>query len=526
MSCIFKKKSYTDLVAIETFIQNSYATILSNESYHAIVVLLKLNNNVESPYSKIFFDTSQNKIITTDVTSIVLKLIPIKFDKSFRGTVQNEKLTYGGIMSEKRVSSFAEFEHEIVVQKLAFHATYMIDFQMRGSSPNILLSFLVNFTNKKNFTDLFRVSTSERKDRMEGFDSNSGTTSTHNFIFNRFIDSVLTSSIYKIGCIVMEYLNNSNDLSDYTCFKPKIIPPTKKGQLATKSYGDINEYNKFLIAKAIALIELDKCMFSGIYHKDIHPGNVVTYETENEEMHSSIIDFGKSEIHVGLESNCSSERKRQFNILDNSTDAYDIPVKEGTNKRNRYKGYVQSCLINSNSYVDSDINIFTEGVLNLKSGLENWNDLSEKNPNNEKRQNVIQTSYKFVPIEIMNKIDKKMVERGMQIYKFLLGDKDINEYIQKDNELVISKWTSNTKNGGISLLYDYIKEQNLDENCQSFLLSKNIYCVDKYNTEPVVVTEKEGGNGKRKEKGKRKKNTYKKKIHTKKFGLTAKKYRN
>ena len=167
-----------------------------------------------------------------DVTSLVLKLIPINFDKSFRGTVQNEKLTYGGIMSEKRVSSFAEFEHEIVVQKLAFHATYMIDFQMRGSSPNILLSFLVNFTNKKNFTDLFKVSIAERKDRMEGFDLNSGTTSTHNFIFNQFINSVLTSPIYKLGCIVMEYLDNSIDLSDYTCFKPKIIPPTKKGQLA------------------------------------------------------------------------------------------------------------------------------------------------------------------------------------------------------------------------------------------------------------------------------------------------------
>ena len=108
------------------------------------------------------------------------------------------------------------------------------------------------------------------------------------------------------------------------------------------------------------------------------------------------------------------------------------------------------------------------------------------------------------------------LQRGIQIYTFLLGDKDINEYIQKDKDLIISRWTSNTKNGGISLLYDYIKDQNLDENCQSFLLNKNVYCVDKYDRE----VEKEGGKRKGKRKGK--KYTYKKNIHTKKFVLTAK----
>lgn len=493
MSGIFRKSSFTDKTALDFFLQHTSATILSTESSHSIIVLLTLNEKTDSPYAKIYFDIAKNSISVEDVNKLVLKIAPI--DSSIKGKQKKEsEPIHFNYMSEKFFSSQLEFDSEVVLQKLVFYSSYMVDFQMRAITPNVIVSFLVNHFHMELFSKI-NVTTDVRKERYEKpaqqvakkdrrkktveVEGKKELICTHNAIFHDFLDTIKNknNTAYTFGCVLMEYLNDSKDFGEFKC-------ANSNSNVKGADLGNMDDYLRLVEAKKCILIALDKCLFIGIDHNDAHMGNIVSYIDENtNEQLGCLIDFGKATYLS--RPNTLPKRERLFNELPNDEDA-KIPLKE-IYKRD---GFTTGSKYNTEwlaSYLNNLLKMNTSkgnGAMQIIMGAEEWCDRKTA-----KATTIIHpNSYKYIPANEMNAYDQANVQRGVQIKKFLLGKEDIQKFIKADTEDKIEIYTKNTKNGGNALLKLYIMSMNLDQNCVSILENRKNNCIDDYNTIPPTTT--------------------------------------
>ena len=497
MSGIFRKSSFTDKTALDFFLQHTSATILSTESSHSIIVLLTLNEKTDSPYAKIYFDIAKNSISVEDVNKLVLKIAPIDSHiKKGKQQKHSEPIQFN-YMSEKFISSQHEFDSEVVLQKLAFYSSYMVDFQMRAITPNVIVSFLVNHFHMELFSKI-NVTTDVRKERYEkpaqqvakkdrrkktGQEDKKELPTeiifTHDAIFRDFLDTIKNKNItkedppYTFGCVLMEYLNDSKDFGDFKC-------ANSDGKHA--DLGNMDDYLRLVEAKKCILIALDKCLFIGIDHNDAHMGNIVSYTDENtDEKLGCLIDFGKA-TYLSRQNTLTKKRQRVFNELPDEDE--DIPL----NKIYKKDGFTTGPKYNtewSASYLNNLLQMntsYSNGAIPINMGAEEWCDRKTA-----KATTIIHpNSYKYIPANEMNEYDQENVKRGVQIKKFLLGKKDIQKFIKADTEDKIEMFTKNTKNGGNALLKLYILSMNLDQNCVSILENQKNNCIDDYNVYPKL----------------------------------------
>ena len=514
MSGIFRKSQYTESQALVYFIQNSITSVLFIESQYAFVLLLNLNPNIESPYSKIFFDESNgiSSIKSEDVTQLVLKFVPIvetfkpqgintdPFTEKFFFFYEKGKMFMGSRRNDLFIKKVAvqedQYNREVELQKLAFYTTYMLDFQMKAITPNILLSFFVNIFNYAKFIPLFTFLNEERKYIVNHDESDLKIYSKkkHEYLFIQFMKSIFEKK-YKLGCVLMEYLPDSKNFIDIECVDNR----------RNKDLGKKCEYIDFLKYKADVLIAIDKCMFVGINHNDLHLSNVMTYLNNDKRTRSAtIIDFGLSNRimeNSEFDFNCSrNDRKRKFNDLIIVEDVYMRPTKATSTRYASDTLYLLNCIIKKNTKYEDILNLSQTGYTKEPvKGLEMWNDITMKNPNfldpKHPNQPIFQSAFKYVPVQIMNDLDKQMVQFGIKVRDFLLKatgeENEIKHYIDEDNK--ISNLTSYQKNGGITLLNNYISKHGLDENCKRILERNEFECIEIFNILPSssIIAEKE-----------------------------------
>jgi hypothetical protein len=432
MSVISCKKDYTDLSAINFFIKNSTTKLLSIESSHGILILLELNSNIESPYSKLVWNG--NEIEVKDVYSLTLKITPLSYSTSTFLYNPKEKLYSPSFydsrfIDTKKYQKYIEDEkvwaNELYNQKNIFYKTFMLDSTLYGICPDVLSSFEINKNSYKNFLDFFIFSDSNYKDRY----TNEEVYSPKKIIDDFFIELFSKTGNYKAGCYLMEYLENSHDFSFFSCFDVK----------DTKNYGSIEEYNIYLISKAKLLFQLDKLHWIGFKHNDLHLGNCI-YQTNINT--SLLIDFATA-THISKErhENHINKRNRKFDSFDFINNVYPQETS-----------YVSPMILRKEEKSVNCSDIMKCGYIHSmfefeKDELSRWNDIGTKKPNNI----IHKTSYKYIPLSHMNEIDKESVRRGQQIYNFL------------------KNFSSNENDSYLTLLQNYVSKNNLYFPCLTIL---------------------------------------------------------
>jgi hypothetical protein len=397
MSVISCKKEYTDLSAIEFFIKNSTTKLLSIESSHGILLLLELNTLLESPYSKLVWNG--NEIEVKDVYSLVLKLTPLSYSKTNFFNNPKEKL-YSSSFHDSRFLDTEKYQkyiqdekvwlNELYMQKNIFYKTFMLDSSLYGVCPDVLSSFEINKSFYTQFVNILNFSEDIYKDRYTNENVYSVKEVLYNFFTELFTKS---SSVYKVGCYFMEYLENSHDFSFFPCFDVN----------NKKDYGTLEEYQLYLIAKAKLLFQLDKLHFIGIKHNDLHIGNCMYIKNTNT---SLLIDVATA-TSISNESHIV-KRKRKFDSFDFIGNVYPEQSSYVSSMDLRKHMFSENCSDNIRcGYIHAMLDFEKESL--------RWNDLSKK----EAKDVIHESSYKYIPLSRMNDVDKESVEKGKQIYSYL-----------------------------------------------------------------------------------------------------------
>jgi hypothetical protein len=404
MSGCFRSKYISDKDALLWVLTHSTVSVLSNESSNALLLYLviKKQHIKNSPYLRIYFSFSKHKIVQEPLKRMVIKLTPLYYEKNdiipSRKAIDNEK-----ILVENQVIHITTqegWQHEVHVQKYAFYHTYMIDMQMQAVCPNVLCSWKIIPSNIHYFLSLIDIADSSQPIKRKFKTWEYGEVQERLFLDKEWVDKPTTHlktiidffrKIYhyhqdlQVGCMLMEYLDDVNDMVEYPCVMGHISN-------ISKNLGTTDEYFQYLYGKAYGLIQYDKCRSIGIEHDDLHWGNMVTYKNPENDFVSAVIDFGISHHSEPFNDRC--KRLRPF-YNHNSNNIHDEEYDEEPYQKYVYKKY---------SYLGS--------LINTNDKLKEWTDITRKIGPQSKR-------YDYVPIELMNKIDKDMVKRGRTIYSYL-----------------------------------------------------------------------------------------------------------
>uniref|UniRef100_A0A6C0B197 Protein kinase domain-containing protein n=1 Tax=viral metagenome TaxID=1070528 RepID=A0A6C0B197_9ZZZZ len=486
MSGVYRRDTFSERDALLYFFEHSIAKKLSTNSSNAVVFLLTYNGYFGGcPYLKIYYNISENRIDVVPVTELVLKLIPLDSVAPREGVTHYNsyhQLEFGRDnfgLDKKVISYIHDWEQEITLQKIAFISTFMMDFQMKAVTPNIISSFLVNYDNKDVFKNTLHYEPDNRSEAI-----------MEKFLTQLFIDYhegakgrvPRSYTNYKIGCILMEFIPDSREFATFPCMRERDVREDR--------FGSQEDFDSYLQYKSYALIEIDKCSSTGIRHNDLHSGNVLAYTDENNIPRACIIDFGNFANQTSGGMTCSTQdRKRKFNELKIVDEVYKRPTS-----RDEHDNYLDQCLIRYNS-VERTIPDKGKKIV----GLRNWNDpFLTRETYREKRKNkylgpdyiykLRESSYKFVDVDGMNDLDKRMVRNGLKLKELLmqeLGVEDMSHFIEEDTK-DLGRYTGNYKNGGNALLQMYIKRLGLGDTCFEMITStsQDPYCIQIFNTTP------------------------------------------
>jgi len=526
MSGIFRKDATTsDSDAFLQFIAGSQTTILSDSSNHALVLKIAWKGEIEdhipvnsssssasysasstaavssssggsgfitglkrerqgttlvgSPYARIWYNDNEDSskagnIVIEDAIELVLKLVPINIADVRKNRVGSHpensiRFSEESEISTKYISSPAVWWNEVIIQRLAFHSTFMIDFQMQAVTPNILIAFFVGPTYFEHFSGKFHM---DKLCKTK---------------FDAFM-AVMNENSLRIGCTLMEYMSNAIDFKDY-------------GTAA--SWDDVGiittgvkpkNYDSYMEAKAFLDVQVDKLHFVGIYHKDLHDRNAASYTNPRGKLCATILDFGKATI-VTDKTLCETLRGRLFNSLPtNILRLRNAYIKYMRNDPSTY--YMKDCIIlpesNPHIVLGEPRNYFLA-----------WHKLGKYIIHEDDQDRffkvynkTIEGDYDTTPVGMnhdrMNAVDRYMVERGMLIETLLVTSlnaskpADYQSYINADTKF-IGRYTRNIKNGGNSMLLKYIHYLKLSENCNSMLKTNDPFCIADFDSDNDIA---------------------------------------
>ena len=493
MSGIFLDNEYTDELGLLYFMDNSIASVLHNTSYNAIILELKLNRGVKSPYLTVEYDETENNLKLKEIKEIVFKIV----------IISSKRVEIKPLGLDKRTIDLENFNHEIVTQKLIFYSSYMVDFQMKAVCPDIICSFFIK--NKDLFIEKLRCEKSEE-----------------NFIIE-YINQSLEQSLAKckskcesyIGCIVMEKIDCltignyqvfnllKNDFGKlYKSLKP-VVYKNKKEEFINS----LDIYLNFLISKANVIINLDKLHYTGFVHHDLHiensmaesfkdipdiyDGNLIQPNYNVDDLlvlkkipinnDGLLIDFETSRyINKTKHSNMIKNRNRNFDNLDSLVKPY-INTRDENNYINKYIIELESTK-SQNTYNTDETEY---------NNFSSWNNLLFKTP---LVKDIGKKSYRYIPIDIMNRIDLLLVQRGLLIRELLLSKKIeeekeiqakiyeyIEECIKEDSKNSKTKYLFTKITGAKTMLINYLKLLNIHENCDKIITDEDTSCIEYFN---------------------------------------------
>ena len=102
MSGIFLDNEYTDELGLLYFMDNSIASVLHNTSYNAIILELKLNRGVKSPYLTVEYDETENNLKLKEIKEIVFKIV----------IISSNRVEIKPLGLDKRTIDLENFNHE------------------------------------------------------------------------------------------------------------------------------------------------------------------------------------------------------------------------------------------------------------------------------------------------------------------------------------------------------------------------------------------------------------------------------
>ena len=500
MSGIFRKKATTsDYDAFTRFVRGSKTTILSDSSNHALVLKITWRGAIEdhvkvtsvpstgtvlstagrtasgakrsyageraaaptvsssmlvgSPYARIWYDPGTKDIVIDDVRELVLKLVPIDLtDESTKrfGSLEEKSIMIKGIDTPKYISSPIVWWNEVIVQRLAFYSTFMIDFQMQAVTPNVIIAFFVNQLKITDFYSLFSLNAGETR-------------------LDNFFQAAFENSNIRIGCMLMEYMTGARDFEDFKCFFPE------------GNSGTFEEMKECMEAKSHGLIQIDKLHYAGILHKDLHLRNAMKYTNPSGRICGCVIDFGKSTI-VTDRDECQTRRVRNFNDLDKST---ADPIYKLYKSHDSDTHYIKNCIVKP----ESNPHKVQSGVTNkmdTRDYFKAWNSFTLfTNPFiHYGKYTIIQRgTCQYIDYQRMNEIDAEMVKDGKDIRDILYSElevKDDRYYIAQDTQNE-GKYSRSLKNGGNSMLHAYLEKKGLSENCDAMLQNNDPFCITEFD---------------------------------------------
>lgn len=412
MSGCFRSVHTDDKSALLWILSHSTLSVLANESSNALLLLLTVNplHVKNSPYVQLYFS---GHITQQPLRQLVLKLTPLK---------KEEKLSPDMILVENQVihvASKKDWQHEVHTQKYVFYHTYLIDMQMEAICPNVLCSFIITPSQIPSFLAMVNIQNGvpkrkfrkwdygERNERLEIDPAWTDRTTTHLKTIINFFQKVYSNRL-SVGCLLMEYLEDAKDMVEYECVQGAI------GE--RRDLGTAEDYVNYLYGKAYGLIQYDKCRTIGVEHDDLHWGNMVTYRTPDGRFASAIIDFGMSHFT----STSLTKRGRTFYYEEKDEENENMPYERNSSKSSHVR-----------------LSTYISRLLSSNEKLLAWNDITRKIGPNSRR-------YDYVPIDLMNQIDKDMIQRYH----------------------VISRYLSSRSNGSFS---SYLIKNKLDENCITLL---------------------------------------------------------
>jgi len=497
MSGIFRKKSTnSDYDAFMRFVRGSKTTILSDSSNHALVLKIAWTGDIEdhvkvtsvpsvgafsstaggtasgsfvgeraashtvsssmlvgSPYARIWYDPRTNDIVIDDVRELVLKLVPINLKNVSKDrTSGSESSIRVEGMRGKYVSAPMVWWNEVIVQRLAFNTSFMIDFQMQAVTPNVIIAFFVKKLKDREFYELFNLESGETRLRS-------------------FLDAVFHYE-YTVGCMLMEYMEEAKDFEDYGCIM-------SQGGTWGQYNGTFSEMNECMEAKAHLLVQIDKLHYVGILHKDLHTRNAMKYKNPSGRICGCVIDFGKSTI-VTDRDECQEIRARNFNNLDVPATDY---IYKKYNSQDAGTYYIQKCIVKreSNPHI-----VVVYGIPRSTNYFKEWNmPLFHTDPiaTYERYHVINKNACKYINYKRMNEIDAEMVKNGKAIRGILYDElkiTDASPYItlDKQNE---GRYSRSLKNGGNSILHAYLEIKGLSENCDSMLQNNDPFCITNFD---------------------------------------------
>jgi hypothetical protein len=240
-------------------------------------------------------------------------------------------------------------------------------------------------------------------------------------------------------------------------------------------------------------VQIDKLAFAGVIHNDLHAGNILSYTSRQGEVKSCIIDFGNFS-RTTTDVSCAKMRKRQFNDLTiSSEDIYKLNTVPSSSSRASVKkrcqkpldpedNYLDCCIIIPNTVKRISVIPGESDPTSTNIGLADWCDNNLQEDYKTRVPN--RYSFKYDPVNEMNELDKRMVADGIIIRDYLLQGRDINQFIDEDNRLPELQY-SYSRNGGISLLKEFITARGLGEICINMLTSPKVdpYCITLFNSE-------------------------------------------
>ena len=412
-----------DKCALLWILSHSTLSVLANESSNALLLLLTVNplHVKNSPYVQLYFS---GHITQQPLRQLVLKLTPLKKEEKPSSIVSRLNSPTETILVENQVIHVAsknDWQHEVHTQKYVFYHTYLIDMQMEAICPNVLCSFIITPFQIPSFLAMVNIQNGvpkrkfrkwdygERNERLEIDPTWTERSTTHLKTIIDFFQQVYSNRL-SVGSLLMEYLEDAKDMVEYDCVQGAI------GE--RRDLGTAEDYVNYLYGKAYGLIQYDKCRTIGVEHDDLHWGNMVTYRTPDGRFASAIIDFGISHFT----STSLTKRRRTFYNYEEKDEEKDenMPYERNSSKSSHVR-----------------LSTYISRLLSSNEKLLAWNDITRKIGSNSKR-------YDYVPIDLMNQIDKEMTQRYH----------------------VISRYLSSRSNGSFS---SYLTKNKLDENCITLL---------------------------------------------------------